>query len=64
LEKFYDSKYALTEDMLKQEIVLTNAESRIEKRDIENYYKDIYNMFSHFYSVLNEDGLVFLTMKL
>lgn len=64
LEKFYDSKYALTEDMLKQEIVLTNAESRIEKRDIENYYKDIDNMFSHFYSVLNKDGLVFLTMKL
>lgn len=64
LEKFYDSKYALTEDMLKQEIVLTNAKSRIEKRDIENYYKDIDNMFSHFYSVLNEDGLVFLTMKL
>lgn len=64
LEKFYDSKYALTEDMLKQEIVLTNAESRIEKRNIENYYKDIDNMFSHFYRVLNEDGLVFLTMKL
>lgn len=64
LEKFYDSKYALTEDMLKQEIVLTNAESRIEKRDIENYYKDIDNMFSHFYKVLNENGLVFLTMKL
>ena len=64
LEKFYDSKYALTEDMLKQEIVLTNAESRIEKKDIENYYKDIDNMFSHFYKVLNENGLVFLTMKL
>lgn len=64
LANFYDSKYALTEDMLKQEIVLTNAESRIEKRDIENYYKDIDNMFSHFYRVLNEDGLVFLTMKL
>lgn len=64
LEKFYDSKYALTENMLKQEIVLTNAESRIEKRDIENYYKDIDNMFSHFYRALNEDGLVFLTMKL
>lgn len=64
LEKFYDSKYALTEDMLKQEIVLTNAESRIEKRNIENYYKDIDNMFSHFYRALNEDGLVFLTMKL
>lgn len=64
LETFYDSKYALTEDMLRQEIVLTNAESRAEKRDIENYYRDIDNMFSHFYRVLNEDGLVFLTMKL
>jgi len=64
LEKFYDTKYALTEDMLKQEIVLTNAESRIEKRDIKNYYKDIDNMFSHFYRVLNKDGLVVLTMKL
>ncbi|MCM1191940.1 MAG: restriction endonuclease [Butyrivibrio sp.] len=64
LEKFYDSKYALTEDMLKQEIVLTNAESRPEKRDIRNYYKDIDSMFFHFNKVLNEGGLVFLTMKL
>lgn len=64
LEKFYDSKYALTEDMLEQEIVQTNAESRITKRDIENYYKDIDNMFAHFSQVLNDDGLVFFTMKL
>lgn len=65
LEKFYDSnKYALTEDMLEQEIVLTNAESRPEKNDIQNYYQDIDNMFSHFYRVLNKDGLVFFTMKL
>lgn len=64
LEKFYDSKYALTEDMLEREIVQTNAESRITKRDIENYYKDIDNMFAHFSQVLNDDGLVFFTMKL
>lgn len=65
LEEFYDSnKYALTEDMLEQEIVLTNAESRPEKNDIQNYYQDIDNMFSHFYRVLNKDGLVFLTLKL
>lgn len=64
LETFYDSKYALTEEMLEQEIVQTNAETRTEKRDIENYYKDIDNMFSHFSKVLNKDGLVFLTMKL
>lgn len=64
LEKFYDPKYALTEDMLKQEIVQTNAESRISKNSIENYYKDIDNMFVHFSKVLNDDGLVFFTMKL
>lgn len=64
LETFYDSKYALTEDMLEQEIVQTNAETRTEKKNIENYYKDIDNMFSHFSKVLNKDGLIFLTMKL
>ena len=64
LEKFYDSKYVLTEEMLEQEIVQTNAESRTAKRDIENYYKDIDNMFAHFSKVLNNDGLVFFTMKL
>lgn len=64
LETFYDSKYALTEEMLEQEIVQTNAETRTKKKDIENYYKDIDNMFSHFSKVLNKDGLVFLTMKL
>ncbi|MCD7825580.1 MAG: restriction endonuclease, partial [Clostridiaceae bacterium] len=64
LEKFYDSKYALTEEMLEQEIVQTNAENRNSKRDIENYYKDIDNMFAHFFKVLNDDGLVFFTMKL
>lgn len=64
LETFYDSKYALTEDMLAQEIVQTNAETRTEKKNIENYYKDIDNMFSHFSKVLNKDGLIFLTMKL
>lgn len=64
LENFYDSKYALTEEMLAQEIVQTNAESRTLKRNIENYYDDINNMFSHFSKVLNEDGLVFFTMKL
>lgn len=64
LEKFYDSKYALTEEMLAKEIVQTNAESRTTKRDIENYYNDIDNMFSHFSKVLSKDGLVFFTMKL
>lgn len=64
LEKFYDSKYALTSDMLQQEVILTNAEQRTEKRSLENYYKDIDNMFRHFSKILKEGGLVFFTMKL
>ena len=64
LESFYDSKYELTEEMLSQEIVQTDAEIRTEKKSIENYYKDIDNMFCHFAKVLNENGLVFFTLKL
>lgn len=64
LENFYDSKYTLNKEMLEQEIVLTNTESRPQKRKIENYYKDIDNMFMHFSKVLNDNGLVILTMKL
>lgn len=64
LETFYDSKYKLTEEMLEQEIVQTNAESRENKKYIESYYNDIDNMFLHFAKVLNEEGLVFFTMKL
>lgn len=64
LENFYDSKYKLSKDMLDKEIVLTNAESRPIKREIKNYYKDIDNMFLHFSKVLNDEGLVFFTMKL
>lgn len=64
LEKFYDPKYKLSQEMLDKEIVLTNAESRPAKKEIENYYKDIDNMFSHFSKILNDEGLVFFTMKL
>lgn len=64
LEKFYDSKYKLTEEMLDKEIVQTNAEGRESKRDLDSYYRDIDNMFLHFSKILKENGLVFLTMKL
>lgn len=64
LEHFYDPKYKLTSAMLDQEIVQTNAEERFDKREITTYYKDLDNMFLHFSSILKEDGLVFLTMKL
>lgn len=65
LEKFYDkSKYALTEEMLEKEIVLTNAPARKMKGTLDTYYNDIDNMFKHFYKALKENGLVMLTMKL
>ena len=64
LEKFYDSKYKLTPDMLNQEIVQTNAEERTNKRELASYYKDIDNMFLHLSKILKYNGLVFLTMKL
>lgn len=64
LETFYDSRYRLTREMLEKEIVLTDAEGRPEKNSLDNYYKDIDNMFAHFSKVLKEKGLVFFTMKL
>lgn len=64
LETFYHPKYKLTQAMLNQEIVLTNAEGRPDKGDIEVYYRDIDRMFSHFSSVLKDRGLIFFTMKL
>lgn len=65
LEEFYDkNKYKLTQSMLDDEIVLTNAPSRPNKRSIDNYYKDIDKMFKNFYLHLNKNGLVVLTLKL
>ena len=64
LETFYDSRYRLTREMLEKEIVLTDAEGRPEKNSLDNYYKDIDNMFAHFSKVLKEKGLVFFTLKL
>lgn len=63
LETFVGSEYALTPEMLNSEIVVTNAESRKEK-NIDNYYHDIDRMFLLFNRILNENGLVFLTVKL
>lgn len=64
LEKFYDSTFTLSSEMLNKEIVQSNAPIRINKQKIESYYEDIDNMFAHFSKVLNEKGLVLFTMKL
>lgn len=65
LETFYDSnKFKLTNEMLEDEIVLTNAPSRSQKGDIKNYYHDIDNMFFCFNKLLKTNGLAVCTVKL
>lgn len=65
LETFYDCEtYKLTEEMLEQEIVLTNAPKRADKRRIDRYYQDIGDMFARFYRILKPEGLAFFTIKL
>lgn len=65
LETFYDrDQYRLTQEMLDQEIVQTNAPARENKKSLAAYYRDIDNMFLHFNKILKEKGLVFFTIKL
>ncbi|NMA07086.1 MAG: restriction endonuclease, partial [Ruminococcaceae bacterium] len=45
LENFSDKKFELTDSMLEEEIVLTNAPSRISKNKIDNYYYDLDKVF-------------------
>lgn len=65
LNRFYDQKnFLLTEQMLNDEIVQTNAPSRPQKQNIKTYYKDLDNMFNVFNKILKTHGLVTLTVKL
>lgn len=59
-----DEKYKLTPHMLKNEIVLTNAPSRPQKQNIENYYKDIDIMFRYLDKYVKDGGFTVFTMKL
>ena len=67
LHTFYDTndKYKLTEDMLDQEVVITNAPLRAAtKSGTVQYYDDIDEMFNRFYKSLKSNGRVVLTVKL
>ena len=67
LKTFYKStqnEFDLTMEMLSREVVISNAPSRPDKNNIDQYYQDVDKMFSCFSYVLKEDGLVVLTMKL
>lgn len=64
LRIFYDSKkYALTSEILKDEIVVSNAPSRTNK-NIDNYFKDIDKMFSVSSKYIKTSGFLVLTLKL
>lgn len=65
LNTFYDKgKFDLSQKMLNQEIVQTNAPSRKEKQDINNYYSDLDKMFASFYEILKKNCLLVFTIKL
>lgn len=65
LNKFSGHDYKLTDDMLKKEMVISNAPSRVkDKLDSKQYYDDIDEMFKTFYKSLKPKGRVILTVKL
>lgn len=65
LNHFADDKdnYNLTDDMLRDEMVVTNAVNRKEK-DLNQYYRDIDQMFSVFSKHLSEGSPVIIFTKL
>lgn len=65
LETFYDEQtFALTEQMLNDEIVLSNAPSRRNKNTIESYCRDIDKMFSQLANAIKPNGLAVFTLNL
>lgn len=65
LNAFYGKgKFELTPQMLSDEIVQTDAQSRSEKQDINKYYSDLDEMFSTFYKILKPSSLLVFTVKL
>lgn len=65
LNHFSDNKenYLLTEEMLNDEIVVTNAEDR-QTKTLDNYYRDIDKMFRTFSEHLNPGAPVVIITKL
>lgn len=67
LHSFYDNDnhFLLSKEMLKKEVIISNAPSRVaSKSGTMQYYSDIDEMFKHFYSALKPNGHVVLTIKL
>lgn len=61
---YYKGAFALREDMLEKEIVVTNAPSRFEKSGLIQYGRDLDKMFGAFCRALKPNGLVVMHIKL
>lgn len=61
---YYYNNFKLTQKMLDNEMVITNAPIRINKQGYDQYYSDINQMFIIFNGCLKKDGIVVLTLKL
>lgn len=62
---FYDhDKFQLTQEMLNDELVVTNAPTRSKSKTIEKYFKDIDKMFNVFYKCTTDRGIIALTLNL
>lgn len=64
LMKFYSSDYKLTDVMLKNEVVVTNAPSRKNKANESQYYSDLDKMFKTFNYITKPSGYVIMVVKL
>ena len=67
LHKFYDSgnEYELTSEMLKKEVVITDAPKRAStKKGTIQYMNDINDFFKDSYNALKANGLLILDLKL
>lgn len=66
LEHFSDNpeKYKLTQDILDEEIVVTDAPSRKDQKSIDRYYRDLDEMLRILNNVLKDEKYLFFTIKL
>lgn len=62
LRIFYRKDFCLSNSMLNQEIVVSNSPSRPNKT-LDNYYKDIDQMFNFFYSSSTDNSLLIFALK-
>ena len=58
------SRYALTNELLEKEIIVSNAPTRKNDKDYEHHVSDINKMFNAFSNSINTNGFVVLALNL